>query len=284
LINGEEEFLKERAARDEAGNYLADSVFEYWAPDDIPAYLNEVGMNLLFGGRRAFIIWGAEEIPSVPLGDDTLVVVSSPKKKLWSADAIRIHNFPRLKAYDDGNEVVNWILKEGARLNIDLSQVAGALFVNCGRSLRKISSEIRKLAILCPSGAVTPQDARSIMCFSADLTPQNVVDSVCKGQPALALAFLDKLREGGDETGWVISFMQRHVMRQFYMELLDEAGVSLEEAARRLGIHLFAYRKMAESRLGLWSRTSLFSSIETLQVLDVVHKQGSGSARLGLEL
>jgi DNA polymerase III delta subunit len=284
LINGEEEFLKERAARDEARSFLAESVYEYRAPDGVPAYLDEVAMNPLFGGRRAFIVWGAEEVPPTPSGDDVLIAVSAPRKKLRSADANRVHDFPKLKAYDDNNEVVGWIMKEGARLNIDLSRVAGALFVNCGRSLRKISSEIRKLAILSPSGSVTPQDARSVICFSADLTPQSVVDSVCGGNPALALAFLDKLQEGGDETGWVIAFMQRHLLRQLHMEILDAAGVPPEDAARRLGVHPYVYRKTAESRLGLWSRASLFSSVEAFRGLDAAHKRGSGSARLGLEL
>ncbi|KKL45173.1 hypothetical protein LCGC14_2358360, partial [marine sediment metagenome] len=36
LINGEEEFLKERAALDEANNCLADSVHTYQAPDGLP--------------------------------------------------------------------------------------------------------------------------------------------------------------------------------------------------------------------------------------------------------
>ena len=284
LINGEEEFQKERAAFDEASSCLADSVHAFRAPDGLSAYLDESGMELLFGGRRVFMMWDAKEVPPLPSGDDVLIVVSASKKKLKSADADRVHSFPRLKAYDDNNEVVSWILKEGARLNIDLSRVAGALFVNCGRSLRKISSEIGKLAVMNPSGTVAPQDARSVMCFSADLTPKSVVNSICEGQPARALIFLDKLQEGGDETGWVIAFLQRHVLRQIQMESLHEAGVSLTEAAQRLNVHPFAYRKTAESRLGLWSRPSLFSSIEKLRELDAAHKRGDGSARLGLEL
>ncbi|KKK91970.1 hypothetical protein LCGC14_2707600, partial [marine sediment metagenome] len=242
--------------------------------DGLPMYLDESDMRPLFGGRRVFIVKGAKEIPPLPSGDDVLIIVSASKKKLKSSNANRIHNFPKLKTYDDNNEVISWILKEGARLNIDLSRVAGALFVNCGRSLRKISSEIGKLAILSPTGAVAPQDARSIMCFSADLTPKSVVDSVCEGRPAMALAFLDKLQEGGDETGWIIAFLQRHVLRQFQMESLNEAGVPQTEAASRLGVHPFVYRKMSESRLGLWSRSSLFSSVEKLRELDVAHKRG----------
>lgn len=284
LINGEEEFLKERAALDAAGSTLADSVYKYRFPDDLDRYLEELSMRPLFGGPRVFIVVDAKEVPELPDGDDVLIVVSASKKKLSSDTATRIHNFPKLKTYDDNNEVIGWVVKEGGRLNIDLTRVAGALFVNCGRSLRKISSEIEKLRVLSPSGAVSPQDARSVMCFSADLTPKSVVDSICEGRPAVALAFLDKLQEGKDETGWILAFLQRHVMRQACMQALHDGGTSNQDAARQLNVHPYAYGKMAESRLGLWSRSSLFSSYGALCELDVAHKRGDGAARLGLEL
>lgn len=284
LINGEEEFLKERAALDEAGNSLADSVHKYRLPDGMDDYLEEADMRPLFGGRRAFILFGAKEVPETPSGDDVLIVVSASKKKLVSDSASRVHDFPKMKTYDDNNEVVGWILKEGARLNIDLTRVAGALFVNCGKSLRKISSEIEKLRVLSPSGAVSPGDARSVMCFSADLTPKSVVDSICEGRPAVALAFLDKLQEHKDETGWIIAFLQRHVMRQACMQALHDDGIPNRDAARKLNVHPYVYGKMAESRLGLWSCPSLFSSYGALCELDVAHKRGDGAARLGLEL
>jgi DNA polymerase III delta subunit len=122
------------------------------------------------------------------------------------------------------------------------------------------------------------------MCFSADLTPQSVIDSICEGHPAVALAFLDKLQEGKDETGWVVAFLQRHVMRQSCMQSLHDEGVPRQDAARQLNVHPYMYEKMAESRLGLWSTASLFLSFEILCELDIAHKRGDGSARLGLEL
>lgn len=284
LINGEEDFLKERAARDEAEAVLAD-VSDYFLPEDLDRYLEESSMPPLFGGRRAFVVWGAKEVPALPVGQsDLLVVVSSPKAKLSSPEAKRTHSFPKLRDFDDRNEYLGWIIKEGERLGLDLSRVAGALFVSSRRSLRKISSEIRKLSFLVPAGPVGPADARSVLCYSAELSPKDVVDAICEGHPAKALALLDKLQEGEDETGWVIAHLQRHVVRQALMERLSSAGVPRADAARFLDVHPYAYGKMLDSRLGLWSVQSLSSSLETLCDLDLRHKGGDGSARLCLEL
>lgn len=283
LVNGEEELLKERAARDEARASLTSPPLEYDGREDLAPYVEEAQMAPLDGLGRTFIIWGVTEVPPLPEGDnDVLVAVSAGKKPLSDPRARRVHNFPKLKAYDDNNDVLRWILKEGESLNIDLTRVAGALFVNCGGGLRKLSSEIRKLAVITtPGGVVTPDKARPVMCFSAELTPKNVIDAVCEGQTSRALAFFDKLQDMGDETGWVLAYMQRHVVQQIRLEAL--VGRNVPDAADRMGLHPFIFRKMKESRLGLWSRESLLFSINTLCELDVMHKSGNSFACHGLE-
>lgn len=275
----------ERAALEEAAARLPQAVLKYRVPDGLPDYLEESQLVPLFGGVRSFVLFDAQDVPELPAGDgDALICVSAPKKKLSDRRAARVHNFPRLKTFADNNEVVRWILQEGDRINIDLSRVAGALFVNSGKSLRKISSEIRKLAVLTPPGGiVSPQDARSVMCFSAELTPRSVIDSICEGHPAKALTYYDKLQEGSDETGWVIAFLQRHVVQQLRMESLSSAGLDSDSVAKELGVHPFVFRKVVQPRMGLWSVVSLSESVNKLGELDVLHKGGRGSARTGLE-
>ena len=280
LITGEEELLKERAARDEASSSLITHVSEYTLPDELSDYLEEAQMRPLDGQPRAFILWDATEVPELPDGDDDILVVVA-KKVIADKRARHVQNFQKLKTYDDNNEVLKWILKEGDSLNIDLSRVAGALFVNCGGGLRKISSEIRKLAVITPpGGVVSPDQARQVMCFSADLSPKTIIDAICEGQTVRALAFHDKLQESGDETGWILAYMQRHVLQQIRLEALVAAKVP--DAAERLGVHPFLFRKM-NFRLGLWSHSSLMSSISTLCDLDIAQKRGDTLARYGLE-
>lgn len=283
IINGEEEFLKERAALDEARSSLVDHVYQYEYAD-LSKYDEEREMLTMFGSSRAFIIWNCLSIPLLP-GDDDVLIVVSKGRDLEDARAKRIRNFPKLKDYDNNNQVIQWILDEGNSLNIDLSRVAGALFVNNGKSLRKISSEIRKLAVLSSSdGEITPETARSIMCFSATLNPRDVVDSMCNGNTALALAFHDKLQERADETGWIIAYLQRHVLQQLRLEQMISQSMSSDDIVKRLGVHPFVFKKVVLPRVGLWSRSSLMSSIDTLCDLDIAHKQGKQFSHFGLEL
>jgi len=284
LISGEEELLVERAAHEEASSILAEDVLEYHFPSGLDSYLEESRMSLLSGGKRVFVVWGAKEVPPLPESpDDVLVVIT--KKALSDKRSTRSLNFPKLKAYADNNEVIGWILKEGNRLNIDLSRIAAALFVNGGTYLRKLASEIEKLSWAVPSGTVvTPEVARPLMCFSAELTPKEIIDSICDGSTARALAFYDKLQERNDETGWVIAYMQRHVLLQLRFEKLIGSKASHNGAAAVLGIHPFIFKKMFSTRRGLWTQQSLLSSLDTLCDLDIMHKRGDESARFSLEL
>jgi DNA polymerase III delta subunit len=285
LISGEEELLMERAAQDEAHLSLAEEVLQFEATSaGLEQYMQESSCSLLGGGKRTYIIWETKEVPALPANEhDTLIVVS--KKPLTHPQAKRALKFPKLKSYPENNEVLGWILKEGQRNNIDLSRVAGALFVNCGSSLRKLATEVDKLALVTPPGSVvSPDAARSLLCFSAEPTPKEVIDSICDGQTARALAFLDKLQERGDETGWALAYMQRHVLQQLRFELLAENKTPDDRAAIVLGLHPFIVQRMYMTRRGLWTKQSLQRSIDTLCDLDVAHKRGSPWARFGLEL
>jgi len=284
LVSGEEEFLIEQSAREEARHSLADEVLEYRFPADADNYAEEARSPLMSGGKRAFIIWGPKEIPDLPEADDDVLIVIT-KKQLSDPRAKRNLQFPKLKAYADNNEVVGWILKEGERHNIDLSRVAGALFVNSGNCLRKLASEIEKLSWAVPPGTiVSPDVARPLMCFSAELTPKEIVDSICDGLTVRALAFYDKLQERADETGWILAYMQRHVLQQLKFEKLLERKPPYDGASSILGVHPFIFKRMLITRRGLWTKESLLKSLDTLCRLDILHKRGDESARFGLEL
>jgi DNA polymerase III delta subunit len=283
IINGSEEFLKERAALEEARSTLADFIYKYDYAD-LKQYEEESQIPPIFGGTRVFIVWKSETVPSLPQGSDTLIVVSA-KRPLEDERAKQVIDFPKLKDYGDNNQVVQWILDEGNALNIDLSYVASALFVSSGRSLRKISSEIRKLAVLCsPGDVVTPEIAKSVMCFSAALNPGSIIDAICDGSTARALAYYDALQERTNETGWIIAYLQRHVLRYLKLHGLVEREMTHDNITKLLGVHPFVFKKVILPRAKFWTRASLVASINTLCDLDMAHKQGDNHARFGLEL
>ena len=284
LISGEEDFLAERAAHEAAHASLCDETFQYYLPDGLNAYLQESQSPLISGGSRAYILWGAKEVPPLPDSPQDAVIVVSGKKSLQDSRAKRSFTFPKLKSYADNNEVVKWILKEGSFFNIDLSRVAGALFVNSGSCLRKLAREIEKLAAAVPEGSVVaPEEARSLMCFSAELTPREIIDAICDGYTVKALAFYDRMQERTDETGWIIAYMQRHVLQQLKLEVILKEKVSDERSAELLGVHPFIFKKILTSRRSLWTEESLMASLEFLCDMDIAHKRGEEFARFSLE-
>ena len=187
LISGEEDFLMERAARQEAASSLASEVIEYTLPEGLESYSYDSQVPLMSGISRVFILWDVKEIPNLPeSGIDTLICVSpSGKRVLQDKRAKRSLVFPKLKSFSNNNEVTKWILKEGQSFNIDLSRIAGALFVNSGTCLRKLHSEIEKLAAATsPGTVVSPEEARSLIIFSAEISPREVIDAVCDYLPS----------------------------------------------------------------------------------------------------
>lgn len=283
LVNGDDDFLKERVALDEAAMALTSNVTQFTFPEDMDRYLEFLDVRPISDVQIVTIIWNASSVPDA-LSDGVTIIVASKGKVLNNNGAKRVVNVKKPKPYDNGIEYVNWILNEGERLRIDLSRVASALFVNCGTDLRKICSEIRKLGALSDShDAIDPSVARRVMCFSADLTPKNVVDAICDGHPAKALAFYDKLQERGCETGWVIAYMQRHVLQQLRAKTLLEQQASQDQVSVALGIHPLVFRNTIVPRLGLWNASSLRKSLVTLCDLDVLHKRGVDVSCWGLE-
>jgi DNA polymerase III delta subunit len=122
------------------------------------------------------------------------------------------------------------------------------------------------------------------MCFSAELTPKNVIDAICEGQSAKALALYDKLQEGKDETGWILASLQRHIWQQIIIRQYQKNNIPDRDIFSLLGIHPYVLRQMIESNTSLWSDSSLFQSINTLCDLDGLHRRANPSARLLLEL
>ncbi len=284
IVNGDDDFLKERAALDESAMSLAASVQHFSLKEDADRYAEWLEMVPIGLGASTVVLWDATEVPTLP-EEGTAIVVAAKGKALHSARAKREIEARKPKPYDDGAEYIRWILKEGERLNIDLSHVAVALFVNCGTDLRKTCSEIAKIKVLVgPGGAAEPSLARRVMCFSAELTPKHVVDAVCEGHPAKAIAFYDRLQEGGCETGWIIAYMQRHAIQQLRAALLLGSGCSVEQTAAALGAHPAFFRSTIMPRLGLWGVSSLRLSLDTLCELDLQHKRGVDVSRWGLEL
>jgi DNA polymerase III delta subunit len=259
IIDGDDDFLVERAAREEAISFLSENEsLEFFLPNDsdsLQEYLNTPSFQ---EERRSVIIHGASSIPDFK-NDDLLIFTKIGQK----FDTLN-YKIVTIRSPKNENETLQWILKEGGKLNIDLTRVAHALFVSCGSCLRKIVAEIEKISVVTQQGSVvTPEEAKSVLCFSAELRPVQMLESILEGNSAKVLVYFDKFEENND-IGWILSYMHRHVSQALQYRKFPDSKVS------------FLVKELSTKM------KSLSSSVDTFCELDGLFRSGKPSARLGL--
>jgi len=270
LIEGDDDYLIEQAAQALARGSLGSSILEhYWV--DLASFWHSTSI----GESVSHIIRDAEGIPDVDRSLTVIVCASANKQIFRSELADKRHYVAKPKVSGDKNEAISWIIKEGQKRNNDLSRIAGALFVNTGLRLRKLASEIDKIADLVEAGTiVSPEMIKPVVVFSAELTPKNIIDAVQDGRTAAALAYYDRLQEKADETGWIIAFLHRHVIQMYRVHIAKAAKKSDKQIAQILEVTDFVYSKFIEPYSGLWKPQSLQESVVRLARLDILNKQG----------
>jgi DNA polymerase III delta subunit len=273
IINGENEFLKERAAKEHASTRLASETLTFFIPEDLNSYLRMSQFSSMDSGEKVFIVWSKSEIPLLPINEkDSLIVVARDKKLSDSRAKVITVSSP--KKNFQGNGYVRWIIEEGESYKINLSRIAGALFVNNGTCLRKLASEIEKIALISSNSEVTPEEAKSVMCFTSEIDPSFLVDAVCSGETKKAISIWEKIQDHTHNfSGLVIAYMHRHLLQV----------LKLEKARPGSDVRMTAPRKFSDC-LGFWSVPSLQKSSDIFASLDIGNRRGDLSVPLGIEL
>jgi DNA polymerase III delta subunit len=285
IINGVEEFLKERAVSNIVESGLFDEVMKYSFPDEYDDYIDQLQI-LSFEKKICYIVYNVKDIPDLPDHKNaTVILVTSVGYKLNSEKASKVLDFPKLKTHGKNNEIIKFIIDEGKFYQIDLTRVAHALFVSCGDCLRKLSSEIEKIALITsPGSVVTLEEIRGIISFSVELSPQMVIDCIIAGKSSAAMSFHDKLQESADETGLIIAYMQRHVLQQLQVKEMKDDGINDLEAAELLKVNPYRYLNQIKPLSDVWSRSLLLDSLDKLCEIDISHKRGKHFAKFDLQL
>jgi DNA polymerase III delta subunit len=282
VVYGDDDFLVEQQVQQEAASYMASSIRSYQFPEGFSEFEQEVNTESIDGKSRVFVIFDSEFIPSIPKHET--VIFSSSKKMTGVPDDATIINCKKLKSFSNNNEVIKWILKTGDQLGVDLTRVAGALFLNNGNDLRKIYSEIEKIVVLSnPGDVISPDVAKSVMCFSSDLDPKFVIESICEGNTLKALTFYERLQERNDETGWIIAYLQRYTSNQLRFNVLSKSGASNEFISEVIGLHPYVIKQTLQEHKKTFKNDVLCASFLSLCDLDSLHKLGK-NVRFLLEL
>jgi len=279
VIQGDEEFFIEKASKDESNSSLSDKkiYLEY------SEYLEQKDIRVIGSESVCYIVRNCEDLKLPETKDDETSYIFEMKlgTRISDISVSRCINVNKLKVTSSKNEVFAWILEEGERLNIDLSRVVGALFVNCGNRPRKIYSELLKLKTLVGSGTVTPEQVKCILSFSAELNPKSIIDAISNGKTSLALSFYDRLQEKGDETGWILSYLHNFVLQLLKVKLMQ--SLNRTNVQESLSLNPFIYNNHILPHLNKWTLNSLKASCTSLADIDLMNKRGSMISEYMLE-
>jgi hypothetical protein len=276
-VLGDEEYLKERAALSEIEGSLTKNVIKIKYKD----FLKNLDLYEIPDEDTIYLVHDCQE-PYYSPNINAVMIFSDGVFPKIPPEIKRVLDFKKLKSYDNNNEVVKWILREGEALKIDLSRVVNALFLNSGNRLRKLSSEIGKIRTLSKDGdIVSPDLAKSVLCFSAELTPKSVLDSIINGKTNAAISYYDKLQEQGNETGWILSYIISFFLQIARYSVLTDLGVSNKHEVLGINTYKADYLSLHCDK---WSKKELVKTLENLIQIEIKHKSGDLSADFMLEL
>lgn len=275
FLYSDDSFFAERFAIRKANESLSGDIIIR----DHSEFVNlDLGFRSLFDEKRTFIILNASLVDESKLdGNDYFFVL---KKYV---DDPRVVSLPPLKVSNNRNDVIDWIIDEGKTLNIDLSKVASALFVNSGIRLRKIYSEIQKISeMVNPGSTVEFSDIRDIIVFSGDLTPKELTNSIINRRSKTAFSLYDKLQVDDSETGWIVSYLQNEFSQIFSYGYMKKSGVDDDSIADSMGINRWVLSNFVIPNYDRPGVANIRRHLGELNSIEIDHKSGSGNAEFRL--
>ena len=162
-----------------------------------------------------------------------------------------------IPSFDKSNkkDYLKFIIGEGRRYNIDMSEFAAALFVSVGNCAHKLSIEVEKLHwVSDPSKPLSSSDFKSIICFSATESPKKIVEAICEGRITKAIAWYDHLQKEEAETGWILAYLEKFFEQCTKLKRAELNQDDLTQTLSSLELHRYRYEnehKILVHRLSL---------------------------------
>jgi len=299
LIGGSDRPKVDRAVARLRGRFDVDAVELHDAAtltgDDAVAACNAMG---LFGGGTRLVVfegveaWKAPDAKAIaaylksPAPGTTLALVAGELRK----DA------PLTKAITGPGEVLLWDVAQKAvpRWLADQFKLHGTtaepeacrlLADLVGDDLYELAGEVEKLATWSDGGAITESDVEQLVAPRASAPPWNLTDAWgardVGGVLRAAERMLDRTGDPVSRTiPRLVGSLTKHVRNARAARLLEEEGLSSQEAAARLGMKPFPAQKLY-AQVRNFSASELDDALIRLAELDHALKGGS---RLGNEL
>lgn len=227
----------------------------------------------------------AEYFNNIP--DHTCLVFYEEEvdKRMKIAKSVRKNGLVVEFGFQKPAELVKWVTKV-FKLNGKEIDVHGASWLvdNCGHGMTDILNEIKKvLAYLQESRKVTVEVLEKVCSKSIKTRIFDLTDAIAQKDSTKALKLLNDmivLKEPLPVIIYMITRQFRHILE---MKLLKNEGVSLSEAASKIGLTPYAARKVA-SQADNFTIDRLKTALEKCLEVDTSIKTGKVNDRIATEL
>ncbi|MDO7905490.1 DNA polymerase III subunit delta [Paenibacillus sp. JX-17] len=184
-----------------------------------------------------------------------------------------------------GEELLDWVSKQGTRQGSTFApEAAAALVNNAGTSLQTLSAEIDKLCLYAGSGGtITSEDIDHLVARSTEQNVFAMVEDIANLRMEKALNIFYELLKRREEPIKIAALITRQFRIILQVKELAQQSYSQQQIAGQLGLHPYAV-KIAGEQARKFPPDQLKFILNQLGDLDYQMKTGRIDKVLGLEL
>lgn len=218
------------------------------------------------------------------------ILRSEKLPELWSSlgPKAKVYERKKLKTWDTNNEVLKWLAEEATRLGVAFEKDLDKFFYqNVGGDLYRLSSELRKLALLVgPTEKVGKKHLQLVTSPSPSADPFQVAEAAISKDPKRAMNALSVLykNEGDDSFVLVVHALMKQVEKALIVRRLLDKGMAEDEIAATVGMKPWPFKNFALPVARKHDSGSLIRHMDRLCKLDVQVKGPARSKRTLIEL
>lgn len=208
-----------------------------------------------------------------------LRLTSGPLKALASLAEVEEHKVP------DRRQKGEWVRKRFDFHGVKITGAALGRFAEVGGDdVRRIDSEIQKLAIYADGRTLQPRDIDLMVADTSQDRIFNVMDAIIEGQTRQALSGVQNLIANGESIEGIFALLTRQVRILIVAAHLLENGQSQAQVGQRLRINLdWLIRKTCTQASRVGSLRLRAMHLHMLEV-DMSIKTGRADRRLAVEM
>lgn len=226
---------------------------------------------------------------------DTSVVLAAfiradklPELWLQAANKGKIVERPKLKTWDNNNEVVAWIEAEAALQGIKLAKgLSKIIYDYVGADLYRLASELQKLAIFIgPDGEATSANLALTISPSLTAEPWQVAEAAVSREQSKAMNLLSTLykNQGDDANLPMVSALIKQIEKIIPARQMLDRGMTADEIATIIEMHPYRCKNFFVPMVRKHHLGTLIGHMTRLCKLDADVKGPGRSKRTLVEL